>query len=238
MHGARLLLSVAAAGALVVVAAVPVAADANKRVALWRMNESPTATVMVDDSANHLDGNIGAEVKTGLRIDGGTGYGFPFRSPNQPPPYPEHLVKVPDDPRLNPGIRDFAITMRLRTTEAFGNIIQKGQSRSPGGYFKWQMPKGRVTCLFRGSAGTVTAGSDTEINDGRWHTVRCERTATAVTMTVDGQVTRRKKGATGRIANSKPLSIAGKVACDQRDVTCDYWTGQIDYVKIQASGSS
>ena len=107
-----------------------------------------------------------------------------------------------------------------------------------GGYFKWQLPKGVVKCLFRGSAGTVTAGSVTPINDGQWHTVRCERTATAVTMTVDGEVTRRKSGATGNIANSKPLSIGGKVACDQVDVTCDYWVGRIDWVKIQASAPS
>ncbi len=238
MQCARQLLTAASAGALVVVATVPVQAEANKRIALWRMNESATATVMIDSSANHLDGTIGDEVRTGLRINGGTGYGFPYLRPNTPPAHPEHLVKVPDDPRLDPGTRDFAITMRLRTTEAFGNIIQKGQSRSPGGYFKWQLPKGVVKCLFRGSAGTVTAGSVTPINDGQWHTVRCERTATAVTMTVDGEVTRRKSGATGNIANSKPLSIGGKVACDQVDVTCDYWVGRIDWVKIQASAPS
>lgn len=238
MHGARLLLSVVGAGALVVVATVPVQADPNKRVALWRMNGSTTATVMIDDSANHLDGTIGDEVRTGLQINGGTGYGFPYLRPNTPPAHPEHLATVTDDSRLDPGTRDFAITMRLRTTRSFGNIIQKGQSHTRGGFFKWQMPNGVVQCLFRGSAGSVSAGSVTPINDGEWHTIRCERTASAVTMTVDGSVTRRKAGATGYIANSKPLTIAGKAACNQMEVTCDYWVGRIDWVKVQASSSS
>ena len=68
----------------------------------------------------------------------------------------------------------------------------------------------------------------------QWHTIRCERTATRVTMTVDGVIVARRNGTTGSISNTWPLSIAGKVSCDQVRVTCDYFPGFIDRIQIDA----
>ena len=73
------------------------------------------------------------------------------------------------------------------------------------------------------------------LNNGQWHVINCTRTATQVTMTVDGVLVATLKHATGSISNTKVLSIAGKSTCDQITVTCDYWVGQIDYVQIQTS---
>jgi hypothetical protein len=57
-------------------------------------------------------------------------------------------------------------------------------------------------------------------------------------MTVDpgtrSQVTRRSLGATGRIANSYPFTIGGKFRCNQTTVTCDYFSGDVDYVTVRA----
>jgi hypothetical protein len=73
------------------------------------------------------------------------------------------------------------------------------------------------------------------VNDGAWHTVRCERTGSSVVMTVDGVVTGRNRNPTGSIANTRPLAIGGKLNCDQVNTTCDYFVGDLDYVKIQTS---
>ena len=54
-------------------------------------------------------------------------------------------------------------------------------------------------------------------------------------MWVDGVITGRNSNPTGTIANTKPLSIAGKLNCDQVTVTCDYFAGDIDHVEIQRS---
>ena len=114
------------------------------------------------------------------------------------------------------------------------NLIQKGQAGAAGGYFKLQQPNGKISCLFRGSAGSSTASSGSvRVNDGAWHTVRCERTSSSVVMTVDGVVTGRNRNPTGSIANTRPLTIAGKLNCDQVNTTCDYFAGDIDYVKLQ-----
>jgi hypothetical protein len=145
-------------------------------------------------------------------------------------------VVVQHNARLNTGTGSLAVEVRLRTTHSFGNVIQKGQSASPGGYWKFEQPNGKISCLFRGSSGSSTASSGTvRVNDGRWHTVRCERTSSSVVMKVDGVVTGRNSNATGSIANTKPLTIAGKLSCDQVNPTCDYFVGDIDYVKIQRS---
>ena len=212
----------------------------------WQMNEATGAQVMVDGSGNGIDGAVGSAIQTGYVIDGGTGYHWDHTAPNQPPTKPERLVFV-DDPRLNPGSRDYAITVRFRTTRSYGNMIQKGQSRTPGGYFKWEIPNGILMCLFRSRSqnGTllgersVKSPSWMPLNDGRWHTVRCEKTVDRVTMTIDNTiVVQSSRGTIGSISNTIPLTIAGKSNCDQIEVTCDYFAGEIDYIRIETGGTA
>jgi hypothetical protein len=229
------LAAVAVVLAGLVALAAPAHAAIDQPVATWQMDEPAGAATMVDSSGNGIDGTIGAHVQTGVALSGGgTGYRFPFLQPNTPPADPDHLVVVKDDARLNPGSGNFAVELRMRTTHSFGNVIQKGQAGSAGGYWKFQQPSGKITCLFRGSLGSSTGTSGTvRVNDGAWHTVRCERTSTSVVMTVDGVVTSRNHNPTGTIANTRPMTIAGKLNCDQVNVTCDYFAGDIDYVRIQ-----
>ena len=143
-------------------------------------------------------------------------------------------MTVRDADVLDPGTRDFAVTVRLRTTGKFGNIIQKGQATVSGGNFKLQIPSGIVECLFRGSADQLIVASPRRLNDGRWHTVRCARTGAGSRSTVDGATVARTSGWTGRIANSWPVSIGGKTNCDQIDVGCDYYAGDLDWVELDA----
>jgi hypothetical protein len=56
-----------------------------------------------------------------------------------------------------------------------------------------------------------------------------------VTMVIDGVVTGRNRNATGNISNTRPVTIAGKGNCDQVEVTCDYFSGDIDHVRIETS---
>jgi Laminin G domain len=230
-----LTVTVALAGVLVM--AAPAHAAIDRPLATWQMNEAAGARTMVDSSGNGLNGVIGTSVQTGVSVGAGNNaYRFPYIRPNTPPPDPQHLVTVPHDNRLNPGTGDFAVELRMRTTHSFGNVIQKGQAGAKGGYWKFQQPSGKISCLFRGSAGSSAASSGTvRVNDGNWHTVRCERTSSMVTMWVDGAVTGRNRNATGTIANTRPVTIAGKGNCDQVEITCDYFSGDIDYVRIETS---
>ncbi len=203
-------------------------------VAQWDMNEPSGATVMTDSGTAGVDGHVGAEVVTGVTYDGATGYRFARLQPNTPPAHPEHLVTVADTPFLDPGNAGFyAIEIRYRTTNKFGNLIQKGQAASKGGQFKIQLPKGRPSCYFKGPLGRVGTGAQSPINDGQWHVLRCEHTPTSTTFYVDGVRVGRKNGSTGTIDNALPLTIGGKPNCDQVTITCDYFGGDVDYVRVE-----
>lgn len=220
--------------ALAAVAAVaaPVDAATITPVASWPMNENRGARTMVDSTGHGLNGSIGREVGTGTTVGGSTGYRFDRLEPDRPPTHPGHLVTIPDNRALDPGDRTFVLSVRLRTVYHFGNIVQKGQATSSGGNFKLQIPSGRVECLFRGSRGSRATFAKTRINDGKWHTVECERSPEGVTLRIDGRVESRAAGWVGTIDNSWPLTIGGKVDCDQVNVGCDYYAGDIDRIDV------
>ena len=136
---------------------------------------------------------------------------------------------------LNPGTRDYAVTIRYETTKKFGNIIQKGQAHVSGGYFKLEQPGGFPNCFFTGPKGAGAVKSTVATNDGHWHVIRCERTATQISLYIDSMLNGQITTATGNISNTMPLTIGGKINCDQVTVTCDYFAGDIDYVHIEAS---
>ena len=233
MRSRRLWIVALAASSMLAGPASIAHAAAGHVLAVWEMNEPTGARTMRDSSGHGLDGLIGDEVGTATQVDDARGYRFGRLRPDTPPTHPRHLVIVPDSSYLNPGTGYFAVTLRLRTVDQFGNIIQKGQATVPGGSWKLQIPNGHVQCWFRGSAGAVLVTAPRQINDGRWHVVRCERTEQGVTLAIDGSAVAGRYGWTGRIANDWPLSIGGKTVCDQRTVGCDYFSGDIDYVAIE-----
>jgi PKD repeat protein len=160
------------------------------------------------------------------------------RSPTAPPPEPQRVVTVEDDPALEPGDGDFTLEFRYRNQESYGNIMQKGQSTTRGGQWKVQNPGGKPSCLFKDDAGgQISTQSTVEIKDNVWHTLQCVFTRlntgeSRVDLMIDGVRNSRKVGVVGTIDNASRMSIGGKDVCDQDVITCDYFTGQIDYVKI------
>ena len=236
MMNRRLWIVPVALTALLAGTAGTASAAADREIAFWTMNEEPGARTMRDTSGNGLHGRIGSEVEPGVRTEKSTGYHFERLEPDTPPARPGHLVTVPDAAALDPGTRDYAITVKLRTRDHFGNIMQKGQATVRGGSFKLQIPNGRVQCWFRGSSTSLLVTAPRAINDGRWHTVRCERHRGGVVLEIDGRTVAARSGWTGPISNSWPIAIGGKTDCDQVDVGCDYFAGDIDYIAVDAEG--
>lgn len=225
-----------AAASLLLVTAVPAESRTASPTAMWRMDEGAQARTMVDSSGKQLNGTIGADVVTGLASSAGRGYRFPTVSPDALPVRPGHTVVVPDDWRLDPASRDYTVELRLRPSGRNGNVIQKGQSRTEGGFWKIEINNGRPTCLFRGPEGTnAVRARGPQVWEDSWYTVRCERTATAVDLWVNGKHVGRNTGRTGAIANDHPVSIGGKLNCDQVRVGCDYFSGDVDWLRITTS---
>ena len=207
-------------------------------VATWEMNEAKGATVMTDTSGHHLNGTIGDEITTGYSGQGIAGYEFPFVN-NRSPYDPGHVVTVPDNSLLDPGVGKFSVTVSFEWTQDDRNIVQKGQETTAGGDFKMEIANGIVDCLFRGASGSGGVDSPAGlIKEGTLHTVTCARTAAQVQMTVDGTVVATTKHATGDISNNLPLSIGGKTVCDGTKVECDPFVGVINRVEIDRPGSA
>lgn len=224
------------AGVLVApLVAVPPVAAAGPKVstqAQWRFNEPSGADTAVDDSGNGLHGAVGGDVQTGITAGNRTSYRFPAVS-SSPPAKPEHLVQVPHDDRLNPGTKRYKVAIRMRTFQSSANVVQKGQSGTYGGFWKFETHGGIGSCLFRAGDGTQSGvGSGTRITDGKWHRIVCTRTPKKTVMRVDGVVTDTRNNATSSIANTKPVTIGGKGECDQISVGCDYFIGDIDFIRI------
>ncbi|MGC3995350.1 MAG: PKD domain-containing protein [Propionicimonas sp.] len=218
--------------------APPVHAIASRTVAFYSMDEARGATVLRDSSGNGRDGTIGADVTSGVVVAGATAQRFATHLPSDGA-FPGHVDRVPATTAFNPDTGDFSIEVRLRTTYPFGNIMQKGQGTAAGGYWKLENPAGKPRCLFRGSNGESRTGYSTvEIDDGQWHVIHCNRTSTFVEMYVDGVRQSRLTGSTGTISNSWGLSIGGKGECDGVTVTCDYFVGDIDYVRIEKGAAT
>jgi hypothetical protein len=193
-----------------------------------------------DTSGMGHDGRLGPDSTAHLGFNGSSVF-FDRHVPTNGFFIPDgnHLITVPDaaDGSLDPGTGNFSVIIRYRTKEKFGNVIQKGQATTAGGQVKFQQPKGKMTCMFKTPTGTATAGSGTTpLNDNLFHTVRCDRTPTSVTMWVDGVRTGRVNHTTGNLDNKKPWSIGGKLDCDtvagSGADSCDYFSGDIDYVRI------
>ncbi|MGI8522769.1 MAG: LamG domain-containing protein [Nocardioides sp.] len=197
------------------------------------LNEPAGATVAHDDSGYGHDGAIGSHITMN-----GAYANWDRHAPGAGIYYgAAHLMVVNDDSdgSIDPGTGNFSVEIRYRSTDKFGNVIQKGQAKSVGGQVKFQQPNGIISCMFKSPNGTATVGSKTPLNDGQWHVVRCDRTPTQVTMYVDGAYRNRIRHTTGNINNTKPWTIGGKLDCDTTDPTtgadsCDYFPGDIDYV--------
>ncbi len=218
--------------------------------ALVRLASADAASITVLDlKLNEVGGAVTASDTSGLSHNGVIGSHLTmngaFADWDRHPPGEgvyygsSHLITVPDaaDGSLDPGTGNFSVEMRFRTKENFGNVIQKGQARTVGGQVKFQIPNGKLTCMFKTPDGTATAGSGTTLlNDKLWHTVRCDRTPTSVTMYVDGVRTGRANRVTGNLNNTKPWTLGGKLNCDPASGSladsCDYFAGEIDYLTM------
>jgi Concanavalin A-like lectin/glucanases superfamily len=185
-------------------------------VALWHMDER-SGTSMLDSAGRHT-GTLHS-VSLGLPGFLGTAYGFG-----------SGYVSVPAASDLNPGGNTLTITIHAKTTQAPSSpdwdLIRKGLYTTSGGEFKMEyQPSGQASCGFKGSSGYAEMTAGPRINDGRWHTVQCVKTSSAIQVVVDGQRT-SKAANIGSIGNSESVIIGARPGSE-------YFRGSLDEASIQ-----
>lgn len=212
---------------MLLIVSIPSPTSASTPLVLWDFNET---------GVNHLDSlGTGITAVSGNEvINTGTSINMPYVADWKTSFRPGRLTRA-NDIRLNPDSGDFAVTVRYKTTRSWGNLIQKGQNGARGGYFKVELPEGRVTCLFKDALGVQrSVRSPQAINDGQYHVMRCERTSTGIAVYIDGVRAARTSNNVGNVSNTVELTIAGKGKCTNlpNQTSCDYFVGEIDYVQI------
>jgi len=187
------------AGLMLATAALPSGAFASTA-ALWHMDER-SGSVMHDAVGGH-DGTI-RNAQLGLPGYSGTAYGFTRTARSQ--------VTVPSDGSLNPGGGAFTISLHGWATAAPAtgdyDLVKKGSYSSPGGEYKVELLQdGRALCAFKGSIHYASVSGGPVLTTGRWFTVRCTKTPSAIILKVAGQVF-QKSVAVGSIGNSSPIGV-------------------------------
>jgi hypothetical protein len=193
--------------------AVTTPASAATTAASWQLNER--SGQMLDSSGN---GNNSASVGAGISRTGSV-YAFTGKG----------RVVVPNAPSLIPGSRSFTITARLHLTAiADQNFVQKNTYSTSGTQLKLEASGKHLHCRVAGNSGVASVwgwNAAPTLLSG-YHTISCSKTATSVTLRMDG-TSWTQKISVGSVTTTAPMTIGGKYPCKS---DCDFTTGDIDWV--------
>jgi Concanavalin A-like lectin/glucanases superfamily len=219
------LLAVAVAGmALALGSAVARAASAP--VAVWHLDEKSGSSAF-----DSVGANTGAIHHVTLGVAGFAGSAFRFDGKSS-------YVDVPSGPTLNPGTAPIQFTVHIRYTvtppsksTADYDVLRKGTSSDSAQFYKVEIrPDNRAVCRFVGSKTTksgILIHTGPTLNDGQWHTITCAKTATSISLVVDGK-TFTKSGTVGSISNTGPLTLGAKPGKS----FSDFYNGDLDEVSV------
>lgn len=195
--------------------------NAATAVAIWHMGSLGADGHTMHDASSA--GNHGTTTDVTVSTSGFDGYSYSFNGTSS-------KVTVPDAPSLDPGSNPLTVILRVNFTAVPAgsgdyDLIQKGRATRP--FYRVEIrPSGSAACLFRGSAGHSSVTLADPLNDGAWHTIRCEKASGSISITVDG-TTRSKNATIGAISNAKALTVGSKLAGG------DKYQGLLDEVTIK-----
>jgi hypothetical protein len=102
-------------------------------------------------------------------------------------------ITVPYNGNLSPGSANVTATVQISTTVRPGTgdfDFDLMRSAPTGSMYKIELfprsGRSQAQCIFIGSANRTTLPGGPSLNDGAWHTITCRKTASKVTLSVDG----------------------------------------------------
>jgi hypothetical protein len=205
--------------AVAAVAAVTAAAPAPTTVARYTFDGGPTSGKVASNSSRggplRIRSINGGTIRFIAKSGGGKYIGFPARCATVT--CPRALLEGVDDADLDPGKRAFrwgaSVYVKKYQLKGSANVMQKGVVSTES---QWKLQiganLGKAQCVVvgRGSAQTYIVRSSVDVADGTWHRLMCVRSATQLSVFVDGL--RRGSVAlptTLDISNNLPIRIGG-----------------------------
>jgi hypothetical protein len=224
MHRKSLaLIALTAVGALL--APAPATAQATDIRLSYQVLPTESGTVAVDGSGHTNDGVLKGGV---TRVHGH----YKFHRLSLDRHYDR--IQAPDDPSLNPGLSPFAYGLWLKVspkaewTHREMAVIRHGDSDVPGGDYKMELRKNKVTgtvsvfCVIHDDDGVGVGyirgrGGLKSIADGHWHHITCSRVdADTVALTVGRHtVERATRGDLGNVEGAVSLLIGCEMRVDK-----------------------
>ena len=203
LRGLTVLMLLVLVGALVMF--VP-AAGASTPVAVWHMNEPAGAATMTDA----VDGHNGSLQNVQTGVPGFQGSGYRFNGSNS-------VAVVPASGDFNPGNANFSFIVHVNfTTVPSAAVVDYDLLRGPTqGAYKMEIvarnnrTTAKALCFFKGSTSKATLVAGPHLADGRWHTLECRKTSSAIQLLVDGAVF-TKAASVGSLTNTGPVSLGAK----------------------------
>jgi hypothetical protein len=194
----RILVVATAVAAALAIAAVASAATV---VAKYPMDDARRTRVLTDRSGHGNHGRLLGAVHP-------TGRAFHFDG--------DGWVRVPDSPSLNPRARNITIRVGIKTIHRPGTGMTDFDLVRKGGTPQYKVEligsgrDGVGLCKFKGTLGKATLKGTTDLVDGRWHRIECEKMSNRVTLTVDGTLEASVDERVGSIAVDKRLALGSK----------------------------
>jgi Laminin G domain len=185
---------------------------------------------MADATTPAENGAIGANVRTGVARGAERGYLFPGGAGGST--NAGNIVTLASSSTLNPGSRDFHVTVRVNLSAAAGvedNLAQKGQSCPTCRLWKLELYDGIPKFYVKGSSTARSVTHTTAVNDGLTHTVVADKLGASLRLTVDG-VAVAKSVRVGSVGNASAMTVGGKQNCNGGSVECDNYAGWMGYV--------
>ncbi len=221
-RGRTLALGVLAAAGLLC-AALP--ASAATTTVLNYIGTEP-GTLAIDTSGQGNDGTLHNVTATGQHYSFGT----------------EGYISVPASSTINPGTANtsYGVTMRLPAGYKYTHdlsLVRRGASTYTGAYYKIELDYQKATgktvlvCAMRdqkGHSGSVSTTAN-RLNDGDWHTLKCSRTATRVSLSKDGATT-TKTANVGNLSSNRPLSFGAEKVTDT--TFAEHFPGDMDSIVL------
>lgn len=148
------------------------------------------------------------------------------------------VMEIDSTDALNPGGRDVRLSIRLKTTgkpdKPDWDLIRKGYSAGSGTLYNVEyQPTGQVSCIFKGTQGSTMVQDGPDLSDGQWHTIACVKTATSVSLNVDGKTVATDDEEIGKISNDDPVVIGAHSG----DGHSERFEGELNDPTMEAAGS-
>jgi hypothetical protein len=200
--------------------------------AAWEMDETSGTTMTGSGGPN---GTISGDVTLG--VSGHTNGAYAFNTTVGNCDGSGNItgtghVVIPSNSVFSPGSSDFSFSVWVNTTAVPGtgscdfDVFRRGASYKIE-MLPYRTTKAKPLCQWKGTLAGTHLSAKVQVNDGKWHQITCQRTASGEALLVDGVSLATTSVNVGSIVSSAQVLVASKSS------NADFYVGLLDDLSFQ-----